>query len=48
MTKNRKITPKKAIVFALLGAIGTATVVAYNLYKLGKQIDDIDWDNLNL
>lgn len=39
---------KRAAVFAALGVTGTAMLLVYNLYRVSKGLDDIDWDNLEI
>jgi len=39
---------KRAAFFAVFGITGTAALLAYNLYRVSKGLDDIDWDNLKL
>lgn len=39
---------KRAAFFAVFGITGTAALVAYNLYRFSKGLDEIDWDNIKL
>ena len=39
---------KRAAFFAVFGITGTAALLAYNLYRVSKGLDEIDWENLKL
>jgi len=39
---------KRAAIFAVFGITGTAALLAYNLYRVSKGLDDIDWEHLEL
>jgi hypothetical protein len=39
---------KRAAFFAVFGITGIAALVSYNLYRLSKGLDEIDWDDINL
>ncbi len=53
MDKNKLKTQtkkwsKRAAFFAVFGITGTIALVGYNLYRVSKGLDSIDWDNLEL
>ena len=39
---------KRAAFFAVFGITGTAALLAYNLYRVSKGLDEINWDDLKL
>ena len=39
---------KRAAMASMLGITGTAILIGYNLYKMSKGLDEIDWDNIKL
>jgi len=39
---------KRAAFFAVFGITGAAALLAYNMYRVSKGLDEIDWDNLKL
>lgn len=39
---------KRAAFFAVFGITGAAALLAYNLYRVNKGLDEIDWENLKL
>jgi hypothetical protein len=49
MTKDdKKKWAKRAAFFAVFGVTGAAAVLAVNMYRALKGLDEIDWDNLKL
>jgi hypothetical protein len=39
---------KRLAFFAVFGVTGTIALVGYNLYRVSKGLDEIDWENLKL
>ncbi len=39
---------KRLAFFAVFGVTGTLALIGYNLYRVSKGLDEINWDNLEL
>jgi hypothetical protein len=39
---------KRLAFFAVFGVTGTIALVGYNLYRVSKGLDEIDWENIKL
>jgi hypothetical protein len=39
---------KRVAFFAVFGVTGTVALLAYNLYRTSKGLDEINWDDLHL
>ena len=39
---------KRAAFFAVFGVTGTVALIGYNLYRVSKGLDEIDWDNIKI
>ena len=39
---------KRAAFFAVFGVTGTIALISYNLYRVSKGLDEIDWDDIEL
>ena len=39
---------KRAAFFAVFGITGVTALLVYNMYRVSKGLDEIDWDNLKL
>lgn len=39
---------KRAAFFAVFGITGAVALLAYNMYRVSKGLDEIDWENLKL
>jgi len=45
---DKKKWGKRAAFFAVFGVTGIAALMAYNLYRVSKGLDEVDWDNIKL
>ena len=39
---------KRLAFFAVFGVTGTVAFIGYNLYRVSKGLDEIDWDDIKL